>query len=224
MGRIFISAGHGGKEGSSIDPGIVAGNTTEAKEMILLRDLIVPELRSQGFEVLSVPDNLSASATIAWINARYVKGDIAVEIHADSSINPNLRGASAYYIGNNNERKSNADELLLAILSQVPDMINRGAIPDTNSALGRLEFCRNIIAPSVLVQLGFLTNIDDRDLLTNRRSAFAKGISIGMAAWSREVSGILPPESPTSGVLELYPAINIAINNQGYKEQGIIIT
>jgi hypothetical protein len=226
MGRIFISAGHGGQEGSTIDPGVIAGNTTEAKEMILLRDLIVPELRSQGFEVLSVPDNLSALATIAWINARYLKGDIAVEIHADSSINPNLRGVSAYYIGNNNERKSNADELLLALLSQVPDMINRGAIPDTNSALGRLDFCRKVIPPSVIIQLGFLTNIDDRSLLINRRSDVAKGLSRGMATWSREVSEILPPDtSSTEGteVQDLYPAINIAINNQGYDEQGIVI-
>jgi hypothetical protein len=102
-------------------------------------------------------------------------------------------------------------------------MINRGAISDTNSALGRLDFCRKVAPPSVLIQLGFLTNIDDRNLLINRRAAFAKGLSLGMAAWSREVSGILPPESPSTGVTELYPAINIAINNQGYKEQGIII-
>ena len=40
MGRIFISAAHGGREAGGIDPGSVAGGTTEAKEMIQLRDLI----------------------------------------------------------------------------------------------------------------------------------------------------------------------------------------
>ncbi|NEQ70151.1 MAG: cell wall hydrolase, partial [Symploca sp. SIO2D2] len=49
MGRIFISAGHGGIEEEGRDPGTIAGGTTEAQEMILLRDQIVPELRSRGF-------------------------------------------------------------------------------------------------------------------------------------------------------------------------------
>jgi N-acetylmuramoyl-L-alanine amidase len=63
MGRIFISAGHGGIEQGGRDPGSIVGNTTEAQEMILLRDQVVPELRSRGFEVLSVPDDLSATQT-----------------------------------------------------------------------------------------------------------------------------------------------------------------
>ncbi len=70
MGRIFISAGHGGIEKGGRDPGSVVGNTSEAQEMILLRDQVVPELRSRGFEVLSVPDDLSSSQSIQWINSR----------------------------------------------------------------------------------------------------------------------------------------------------------
>ncbi|BCX08670.1 MAG: hypothetical protein KatS3mg066_2529 [Fischerella sp.] len=88
MGRIFLSAAHGGKETGGIDPGSVAGGTTEAREMILLRDLILTELRARSFEVLSVPDDLSAKQTIEWINSRVRRGDVALEIHADAASSP----------------------------------------------------------------------------------------------------------------------------------------
>ena len=48
MAQIFISAGHGGIENGVRDTGATIGGTTEAQEMIALRDLIVPELRSRG--------------------------------------------------------------------------------------------------------------------------------------------------------------------------------
>jgi hypothetical protein len=50
MGRIFISAGHGGMEQGGRDLGSIVGTTNEAQEMILLRDLVVPELRSRSFD------------------------------------------------------------------------------------------------------------------------------------------------------------------------------
>jgi len=105
MGRIFISAGHGGYEGGKQDPGTIAGSTTEAREMILIRDLMVTDLRGRGFEVLSVPDDLSASQSIDWINGRGRSADVALEIHADAHANPSFRGAGIYYIANNSDRK-----------------------------------------------------------------------------------------------------------------------
>jgi hypothetical protein len=62
--------------------------TTEAREMILTRDLIVIELRSRSFEFLSVPDDLSSVQTLDWIDTRTRSGDIALEIHADAFPNP----------------------------------------------------------------------------------------------------------------------------------------
>ncbi|HEY9830714.1 MAG TPA: N-acetylmuramoyl-L-alanine amidase [Stenomitos sp.] len=219
MGRIFISAGHGGMEQSGRDLGSIVGSTNEAQEMILLRDLVVPELRSRGFEVLSVPDDLSASQTIQWINARSRAGDVALEIHADSFSNPDVRGTTAFYIANNTERKKHSELLLLALVRRLPQLPNRGAKPDTATGIGRIAFCRDTTLPSILMEVGFLSNPDDRSLLQNRRRDVALGIADGLAAWSREVSGTQPGDStnPT------YLPINIKINNQTYAEQGILI-
>ncbi len=218
MGRIFISAAHGGKEAGGIDPGAIAGGTTEAKEMILLRDLIVTEMRARNFEILSVPDDLSAAQTISWINSRARQGDVALEIHCDSASSPTVRGASVFYIANNNQRKSNGELLLVGLLRRVPQLPNRGVKPDTDTGLGSLIFCRQTTTPSLSMQVGFLSSPDDRSLLQNRRRDFALGIADGLVSWSR----MIDPNTGTSTDTN-YPAINININGQKYQEQGILI-
>jgi hypothetical protein len=217
MGRIFISAGHGGIEKGSRDPGSIAGSTTEAQEMILLRDQVVPELKKQRFEVLSVPDNLSMSQTIQWINALARPGDVALEIHADTSSNPNVRGAVAFYIANNTERKNHADLLLLALQSRVPQLPNREARPDTVTGAGGLSFCRNTVPPSLLIGVGFLSNSADRALIQNKRREMALGLADGLAAWSRLVAdtGL----KPTRG----YLPIGVNLNDRTYSGKGILI-
>ncbi|NMG06085.1 N-acetylmuramoyl-L-alanine amidase [Brasilonema sp. UFV-L1] len=218
MGRIFISAAHGGKEIRGTDPGSIAGGTTEAKEMILLRDLIVSELRARNFEVLAVPDELSAQQTILWINSRARQKDVAIEIHADAASTVSVRGASVFYITNNDERRSHAELLLVGLLRRVPQLANRGVKPDSTSSLGRLVFCRQTAIPSLLMQVGFLSNPDDRTLLQTRRRDFAVGIADGLVSWSRTVD----PSSPAAAD-STYPTITININGQLYPEKGILI-
>jgi len=214
MGRIFISAGHGGKESSGIDPGTIAGGTTEAKEMILLRDLIVSELRSRNLEVLTVPDDQSFPQAIAWINSRARQGDIAIEIRSDGTSNPTVRGASIFYIANNDTRRKNAESLLLALLRRVPQLPNRGAKPDTDAGIGNLAFCRQVAIPSTVMQVGFLTSPEDRNLLQTRRRDFALGIADGLAALSRTTD----PATPTPDTNN----INININGRVSGEPGIL--
>lgn len=218
MGRIFISAAHGGREASGIDPGAIAGGTTEAREMILLRDLIVTELRARSVEVLAVPDDLSAAQTITWINSRARSTDVALEIEADAASSPTVRGASVYYIASNNQRKQNAETLLMGLLRRVPQLPNRGVRPDTDSGFGSLQFCRRTTLPALVMQVGFLSSPDDRNLLQTRRRDFALGIVDGLIAWSR---GVDP--NPGTPVEPNYPPINININGQNYPEQGVLI-
>lgn len=206
MGQIFIAAGQNSA-------------SAEAREMIQLRDLVVPELRSRGFSVLSVPDDLSMGQAIAWINARARTGDIALALTAGRAPDPMVRGASVFHIANNETRKSHAELLLLALLRRLPQLPSRGARPDTATATGSLSFCRQVASASLLMEVGFLSNPDDRNLLQNRRRDVALGIADGLAAWSRAVGGDgAIPEQP--GTL---PEINISLNGGTYGEKGVII-
>lgn len=214
MGRIFISAAHGGKENGLLDPGSVVAGTTEAQEMILLRDLVVSELRTRGVEVLSVPDDLSFRQTLDWINVRGRSDDVAIELHADAANNTDLRGTIVYYIANNDMRKRQAGLILNALTKRLPQLPTQGAKPDTNSGLGSLAFCRLVSTPSLVLQTGFLTNPDDRFILQNQRREMAAAIAGGLVAWLDDVAG---------GVNIRYAPISININGQNYGEQGIIV-
>ncbi|MBD2138807.1 N-acetylmuramoyl-L-alanine amidase [Anabaena sp. FACHB-1237] len=218
MARIFISAAHGGIEGGKKDPGAIAGGTTEAQEMILLRDLIVRELRSRNIEVLAVPDDLSAAQTISWINSRAQNKDIALEISCDAASAPSVRGASVFYIATNQQRKQHAETLLMALLRRVQQLPNRGVKPDTETGFGSLQFCRQTAIAALSLQVGFLTNPDDRNLLQTRRRDFAIGIAEGLAAWNQTVQS--PQTNPNEPA---YTNINININGQNNSEQGVLI-
>ncbi len=144
---------------------------------------------------------------------------MALEIHADAYSNPDVRGATAFYIANNTERKNHAELMLLALIRRLPQLPNRGAKPDTATGIGSVAFCRNTVLPSILIEVGFLSNPDDRFLLQNRRRDIALGLADGLAAWSRTVSG----DGTGTGSDGTYPPINININNQKYDEKGILI-
>lgn len=217
MARIFLSAGHGGFENGTRDPGTVAGGTTEAREMILLRDLVVGQLRSRAVEVLAVPDELSQVQTIDWINSRSRIGDVALEIQASGASNPSVRGVGIFYIAANNQRKADAEMLIMSLLRRFPQLPNRGATPDTATGLGRLIFCRWVSIPSMLMELGFLTNPDDRLLIQNRRGEMAMGIADGLETWIRPRA-----EPPTPSPIT-YRSININLNGGIYEEQGVLI-
>jgi hypothetical protein len=177
----------------------------------------VGELRSRNWEIISVPDDLSAQATINWINSRSRLRDVALEIQADAASSPSVRGATVYYIANNSDRRKNAEILLLALLRKVPQLPNRGVKPDSNSGFGSLIFCRQTAIASLQMQVGFLTSPDDRSLLQNRRRDFAVGIADGLVSWSRVFdSGTTPTEAN-------YPTINININGKNSSDKGILI-
>lgn len=215
MGRIFLSAAHGGVESGIIDPGGIITGTTEAREMILLRDLLQAELRSRSLEVLSVSDNLSFQQTLDWINQRGRNDDVSLELHCDTANNPLVRGCSAFYINQNDLRKRHADLLLLGISKRLPALPNRGAKPDTTIGVGNLAFCRQLITPSLYLQVGFLTNPDDRYILQNQRRDLAIGIADGLQSWLNDLA------SPASS--EVYLIININLNGQTYGEKGILV-
>ncbi|MEO1622079.1 MAG: N-acetylmuramoyl-L-alanine amidase, partial [Cyanobacteria bacterium J06632_3] len=220
MAQIFISAGHGGIENGVRDSGAKVRGTTEAQEMIALRDLVVPELRSRGYDVLSVPDDLSLRGSIDWINARSNRDAVALEIHAEEFSNQATRGATVYHIANNRDRRDQAELLLLSLLKEVPELPSRGVRADTAAGTGRLAFCRQTVPPALVAEIAYLTNAQDFALLTQRRRSFAVGLANGLAAWSRAVTGSSPPipDAPE------YPIINIEINGGEYAEKGIIIS
>jgi hypothetical protein len=217
MGRIFICAIYGGYEGAATDPETIGSAPNEAREMVFLRDLIVPELRNRNFEVVAVPDFERPALSIDWIDRRAKPGDIALGIHADAYAHSQTRGVSTFYIAKNGERKNHAQMLLLAFSSRVPDLPSRGAKPDTVTGTGSLAFCRRLAIPSLLMEIGFkLDDNEDREKNKAYRREIALGIADGLVTWSRDVQMQATSNNHTVPV-------HLKVNNEPYPEWGISI-
>jgi N-acetylmuramoyl-L-alanine amidase/Mannosyl-glycoprotein endo-beta-N-acetylglucosaminidase len=218
MGRIFICAIYGSYDGASVDPETIGSSPNEAKEMVFLRDLIVPELRNRSFEVIAVPDFDRPALSIDWIDKRAKPGDIALGIHADAYAHSQTKGVSTFYIAKNGERKNHAQMLLLAFSSRVPDLPSRGAKPDTITGTGSLAFCRRLTIPSLLMEIGFKLDGDneDRARLQAYRREIALGIADGLVTWSRDVQMQVTSNNHTVPV-------HLKVNNEPYPEWGIAI-
>jgi N-acetylmuramoyl-L-alanine amidase/Mannosyl-glycoprotein endo-beta-N-acetylglucosaminidase len=216
MGRIFICAIYGGYEGAATDPETIGSVPNEAKEMVFLRDLIVPELRNRSFEVVAVPDFDRPALSIDWIDKRAKPGDIALGIHADAYAHSQTRGVSTFYIAKNGERKNHAQMLLLAFSSRVPDLPSRGAKPDTVTGTGSLAFCRRLTIPSLLMEIGFKFDSEDRVKIQAYRREIALGIADGLVTWSRDVQMQATSNNHTVPV-------HLKVNNEPYPEWGISI-
>lgn len=221
MGRMFISAGHYFRNSRDKDSGAptIIG-TSEAQEMIETRDLVVAELRSQGFienkDFFSVPDTLDLSPTIKWINDRAIRGDVALEIHGNAG---GGQGAEIFYINQNNERKQDGQLVLNSYLEKVRSLgiADRGVKPDIKpfTQHPRLAFCRDVDVPSLLLEICFMDSSSDMAVLTGKRSIFAQGIADGLLAFKASKEDISTTTTLTF--------IDIQLNGQLFDDKGILI-
>ncbi len=184
MKRIFVSAGH-----SNTDPGVVGGGTTEAAIVTRMRNLVVAELRRQGATVISDGDGginlplgnaIELARTVAL--ARTSAGP-RVEFHMNGAANPAATGTECLSLP---AQKALAQAIAAAV-ARVTGLRLRGEagwVPESASARGRLGFLRQ--ANGVVVELGFHTNPNDRNLVIQRMPEIAKVIADVLIAEARK--------------------------------------
>lgn len=174
---VIINAGHW-----SNDSGATYHEYVESQECQKIRNEVVPMLRDRGYEVHSVPDHLNLKRSIAWANdkAPELNDALAVDIHLNFLSNTDARGSEAFY--GKSETSKNIASALTTNVSQKLGIPNRGAKPDTETAVGSLGWIRNTTMWASLIEVCFMTNKQDVKALTapgGYRLA-AKGIADGI--------------------------------------------
>lgn len=217
MGRIFITGGQSSLRSDPLELNLTASGVMEAQEVSAVRELVVQILRSRNYELLPVSPDLTLEQAIDWINARCQRGDVALQLAADA-LDRTTRGAIVFYIAHNEQRKTQAEQLLQAYLRRVPHLSSRGTKSDAQTALGQLAFCRQVIVPSLQITLGSLIDLDDRHLLQTQRQEVALGIAEGLAAWSYAIAPDRATLLPVS-----YPAIDLSVNGATCEDKGALI-
>lgn len=152
---IVLDAGHGGK-----DPGAVSGKAIEKEIVYKVTQLVKQKLDADGAKVLVT----RAGDTYPTLDdrVRYTTnnyGEMFISIHANSSVNTSPKGTETFYSVTSNENEK--EDLVLA--TNINNQIVKNAKMN-NRGVKRQDFkvIKGLTIPAVLVELGFVSNAEDR--------------------------------------------------------------
>lgn len=194
--RVMIDPGHGGS-----DPGGVADNGTQEKDIVLdismrlrrlLLDRYIPvHLTRSRDDFIPLPDRPKL--------ARIQEATIMVSIHANKAVNTSANGIETFVlpapgfpstssvapvfmscIGNQHDRDSIR---LAANIHQ--QLLNKTFANDRGIKRARFAVLRDAPCPTILVEVGFLSNNNDREQLESPayREKLAEAILAGILAF-----------------------------------------
>lgn len=155
MKKLFISAGHGGK-----DPGAVANNRTEHEVVAAVAKESVKRLRDLGVDAVLVPIGLTLANRIAWVKRETQAGDFLVELHMNAAGSQEASGAEGYYLTESTYAQSVCSKFVQTYVQNIRIKYRKVA-GDTTTRHGRLGIVRDTPPLALLIELGFLTNKKD---------------------------------------------------------------
>lgn len=178
-GRIIvIDPGHGGK-----DPGTTHGKAAQEKEITLkVSNLVKKKLEASGaiVKMTRTGDTYpSLQDRVDFTKNNY--GEIFVSIHVNSA-GSSAKGTETYYSVTSNDNEKEDFALATAINSQIVKQANMN-----NRGVKRVDYyvVKGLVVPAILVELGFLSNEEDRNKLTSDKYAeiFAQAIYDGIVEY-----------------------------------------
>ena len=206
--KIMLDPGHTGVT----DPGAVAGGLREADVTLdvalKLRDLLagVPGLevrltRDRHVD-LATPYTQSADLRARTNMANNWPADVYLSIHVNAAANPEARGVETFH------HVKASDEAV-----RVAHVLHRYLVPHFTRSRGvksaDFHVLRETRMPAVLVELGFITNDDDRRLLADEafRRRLAEALATGLCeAFDLPAPATEPVPGPFKDVPGTHPA------------------
>jgi len=169
--RILIDPGHGGKDPGAVNNGINEKDLNLSVSTKLMSRLIAMcyEVRSTRLADIAVSLESRADMQKAHMS------ELFISIHHDSYMTPEPNGFTVFYNPGSIEGKRLAGHVENK-LKELGQIKSRG-IKSENFAVLRLTTC-----PAILIECGFMSNINDFDLIrdTSFQSVMATSISLGI--------------------------------------------
>ena len=182
--KIFIDQGH-----NPVNPNAGAeGNGLREQDITFdIGRRLASILNANGFETrLSRPTSQTQLGTSVATslaervnNANSWGADYFVSLHTNASVNPNASGTEVLVYS----RSSPAFGLAESVLEQLnlqTGLRSRGVVTRPG-----LYVLRKTTMPAILIEMGFITNPNDADLMSNSPELFAQGIADGIIDYVR---------------------------------------
>lgn len=119
----------------------------------------------------------STSLTARVNAANNWRADYFVSIHSNANVNPQINGTEVYVYQENTQAYWLAQHVLNHVVQQAGTKDNGVRINQSLYVLRRTRM------PSILVELGYLSNAEDAEKLRNHPQAFAQGIYQGLLSY-----------------------------------------
>ena len=177
--RIFLNPGHA--PNGNPDPGACGFGLRECDVAKNVADLVEKHLVAAGVEVTGNLQSDSLEEVVDTSNES--EADLFISIHCNAC-NGNARGTEVWYY----HRSANGELLADCIRHQIVDALgtadrgSKGAKPGVNG----LYVLSNTGATAVLVELAFIDNEDDAQLLCSQQDEFARAIARGVTDYEQE--------------------------------------
>lgn len=126
------------------------------------------------------PDTVLGTSNASSVTARVREAnswgaDVFISIHTNASTNPSANGSEALIYSVRAEESFLLAEDILEKMTEITGLRNRGIVERPG-----LYVLRRTAMPAVLVELGFITNPSDAELMATSPNLFALGIYRGM--------------------------------------------
>lgn len=172
---VCIDAGHGGT-----DAGAVVDNRYEKDDTLKVAKLVKKYLEEQDIKVVMTRDNDKTISLEERCNiANKKKADLFVSIHRNSAENGN--GIEIWVNSNKEEEDIELATNILNNLEKTKIQSNRGIKYGTIKGENTNYYVLgNTKMPSCLIELGFITDDKDNELLDKNIEKYAKAIAKGI--------------------------------------------
>lgn len=167
--KVCIDAGHGGK-----DPGAVNGKRYEKNDTLKLAIRVGKVLKANGIEVTytRTKDVYHSTGKKAALGNNY-KADYFISIHRNAAILKSARGAETFVYAKNGKRYEMAKKIQQLLENE--GFRNRGVKKSK-----RFTVLKNTKMPALLIEVGFISNKKDNQLLDSKFNQIADCIAKGI--------------------------------------------
>ncbi len=185
--RICIDPGHSGPD----EPGACAGGATEAAVNLQVAKTLAHMLEGAGHKVKLTREDDIEDESLSWRAevADKFRADIFISLHCNSAENPEAHGTEVWYYPGSEKGRNLAISIQTALVMNC-QTTNRGVKTNDTWTVLKATSC-----PAVLVEMAFISNEEERGLLTDcfLQRLFAVGITRGVCRFAK--IGTLPPEN-----------------------------
>ena len=176
--KVLIDISHGGKDPGAVNQGVKEKDLAFEYAMILKEELIKANIDV----LLSRSDDEYVTLAKRIDTANDEKVDLVLSLHFNTSAEPETSGFESYY-------KSDSEKSLLIDSLIHTKISSYNLVSDNGSNIGNYSILKRSTAPAVLLELGYLSNHAELELLKKyeTKNEYAKMLSEAIVEYFKAI-------------------------------------